>query len=178
MGIDRDAMVTVQRRWCLLCGIVLLLLFWIALVERGVRGDAALNPVGVSGAVLMFCGVGLRLSAIRALGPQFRNEVRTERDGQLVRSGIYRVLRHPSELGNLLVALGCVLLLQSMVAAAVWVVMFLPVVLVRVRQEDRLLRGVFGSEFEQYVDEVGGLAPGFRRFREPHRPTRVSSRGL
>lgn len=129
-------------------GASLLALFWLALFEH--VGRTTSPVVAISGGLLMALGICLRCVAIRALGPHFVSEVVVRSDQTLVRCGIYRFLRHPSEAGLLAISLGACLLLGSPMAATVWATIFLPLALVRMVLEDRQLRLAFGRDFETY----------------------------
>ncbi len=87
------------------------------------------------GCVPFAVGVGLRLAAIEALGQRFLHGVELLPGHALERGGLYRWMRHPSEVGLLLIALGTGLMLGTPWA---WLLM-LPSTLVRVRAEERLL---------------------------------------
>ena len=135
-----------------LTGVTLFALFMSGALTSGRAGPWAL------GAALMSAGIGLRLVAIRALGTRFANGVQVETAAP-VRTGPYRYLRHPSELGLLLIGLGASGLLASWVAAAMWGFGLLPLVLLRVRREDAALRAAFGEAYAQYASRVPGLFP-------------------
>ncbi len=80
-------------------------------------------------------------------------------DSVLVRSGVYRFLRHPSETGLLAASLGAAVLLQSLLGLVVWFGALLPVTLARLALEERALELRFGTFYERYAEEVGGLVP-------------------
>ncbi|HEY8206146.1 MAG TPA: isoprenylcysteine carboxylmethyltransferase family protein [Myxococcaceae bacterium] len=100
-----------------------------------------------AGAALMLMGGGLRLWAIHALGASFRTEHEVHEGQRLVRSGPYAFLRHPSELGLLIFALGAAALTGSWPAAAIWVLVLLPSSLLRLRREEAMLRAAFGPGY-------------------------------
>jgi protein-S-isoprenylcysteine O-methyltransferase len=134
-------------------GLALLTVFLAALLGRG-AGSAA-------GALLMAGGVALRWAAMRRLGQWFVSEVRLLPGHELVTGGVYRWVRHPSELGLLAIALGAALLLGSR-AAGVGGVGLALLVLWRVRVEDRMLALHFPEAFEAWSREVPALLPRWR----------------
>ena len=85
-----------------------------------------------AGAALLAAGIALRLWSIATLGPLFATALDSPRR---ITSGPYRWLRHPSELGLVLIATGGALLLGS-VAATVATMALLPLIAVRCRRED------------------------------------------
>ena len=95
-------------------------------------------PMIVPGLALIACGIALRVTAIRALGGAFVST--TTAPTRIVRTGPYRWMRHPSEVGLLAAAVGAAVLMASVVAAAVIVLGLVPLILVRCAAEDRVRR--------------------------------------
>ncbi|MEQ8787944.1 MAG: isoprenylcysteine carboxylmethyltransferase family protein [Pirellulaceae bacterium] len=141
-------------------GVALLALFWLAMIERAMSPSAAstVSAAGAcAGAALMLAGGLLRRSAIVALGPGFRTDFTPTRP--LVRSGVFRFVRHPSESGLLSVALGACLLLSSGAALLLLATVLLPLSLWRIRLEERRLLDAFGDDYLRYRRQVSGLLP-------------------
>ena len=107
----------------------------------------------------MLAGAALRWLAVGRLGQFFVTGIHVAAEQPLVCDGVYRVLRHPSETGTLAAALGASVLLGSWVAGAVWAAVILPLVIVRVRWEDRVLKCAFGKPYLDYQSRTGGLLP-------------------
>ena len=145
------------KRWAAVTGGLLLLLFWACLVEHALSEPTGSWFQAVGGALLL-SGVTLRALAVRTLGREFRTEIEGF-DSVLVRSGVYRFLRHPSETGLLAASLGAAVLLQSLLGLVVWFGALLPVTLARLALEERALELRFGTLYERYAEEVGGLVP-------------------
>ena len=57
----------------------------------------------LSGAVVLLAGTAIRLHAIAALENQFTSRVTILNEHKLVRIGLYRYVRHPSYLGQILI---------------------------------------------------------------------------
>lgn len=145
------------KHWAIVTGGLLLLLFWACLVERAVTAPPGSSLQALGGALLL-SGVALRAVAVRTLGRRFRTEIEVV-DAVLVRHGVYRFLRHPSETGLLAASLGAAILLQSTLGLIVWCVALLPLTLARLSLEERALTHRFGKAYEHYAEEVGGLLP-------------------
>lgn len=111
------------------------------------------------GLVALAGGAGLRIVAIRTLDRHFRYELRVEASQGLIRSGPYAILRHPSYLGFLLIAVGAGLTLQSALAAGVALLMLVPILVHRIRVEEAVLRAGFGDAYERYARESWRLVP-------------------
>lgn len=128
-------------------------LFWLAAVTASPVGPSIVMIV--LGGSVMAIGIGLRHRAMATLGSGFVSEVRVA--PHLIERGIYRHMRHPSETGLLALTLGAVLFFGSAVAIAAWVLVFVPLVVCRVRREDRELRLCFGSVHADYCRRVGAF---------------------
>jgi protein-S-isoprenylcysteine O-methyltransferase Ste14 len=114
-------------------GLALLAVHLGGLAEHLVRR----TPGVLAGAAVIALGVALRLAAIRALGPAFGST--TLPPPRRITRGVYRAMRHPSELGLVLAAAGTALLLGSLLAAAITALVLVPLSLHRCAAETRLL---------------------------------------
>jgi protein-S-isoprenylcysteine O-methyltransferase Ste14 len=115
---------------------------------------------GIVGIALILLGVHLRRSAARALGRHFTVVLSVLPDHELVSSGPYRWLRHPNYAGLLLVALGTGLMVRSPLFLGGTVLLWLPLALLRIRQEERLLHGRLGVRWTEYASGRWSLVPG------------------
>jgi protein-S-isoprenylcysteine O-methyltransferase Ste14 len=113
-----------------LTGLSLLATAWLAI---GCAGDT----VGSAGIAVGAAGIALRIAAIRALGPAFGDA--TEPSGPRVTTGVYGMVRHPSELGLVLVGAGVVLAARAPAAALPLVIGVVPSSLARILREERAL---------------------------------------
>lgn len=120
-------------RVALIVGISLLLLLWAAQIERCWSRVTSPTLLGC-GLLLMMVGVSLRIAAIRALGEQFISDIR--REGEIIQTGIYSWLRHPSEIGLLLIAAASPLVVGAPRTSAVAVVLLTPISLWRMHREN------------------------------------------
>ena len=111
------------------------------------------------GVLLFAVGGALRLWPVFVLGHRFSGLVAIQPGHQLVTSGVYRVIRHPSYLGLLANALGWALAFRSLVGILLTALM-LPPLLTRIRAEERLLRTQFGREYDAYCSRTARLLPG------------------
>jgi protein-S-isoprenylcysteine O-methyltransferase Ste14 len=106
--------------------------------------------------------VALAWAATRHLGKQWRYKAALSQDHELIQTGPYRWLRHPiyaSMLGMLL----------STLAAWTWwpmalgsLIAFLAGTEIRIRAEERLLAGHFGSAFDAYQSRTSAYIPFVR----------------
>ena len=104
-----------------------------------------------------FLGHLLRQQAIQQLGTWFTTAVRTNRHQQLINSGWYAKMRHPSYTGVLMYFLAVTLLLNNWLGL---VGILMPVVLVflyRIHVEERALQEHFGQKYEDYRKKVPNM---------------------
>ena len=152
----------IQARWLpYFMSAVMLLGFLIALTEHTLNGSTSFTIFAAIGSVAMGVGMLLRYLAIRALGPYFLDEVIVVSGQPIVTRGIYNRLRHPSEAGNLCIAFGSSLLLASLIGLVIGLFLLLPIVLIRIRLEDRLLMRHDPNRFTAYARDVPALFPRF-----------------
>jgi protein-S-isoprenylcysteine O-methyltransferase Ste14 len=111
------------------------------------------------GVVLFTAGGGLRLWPVFVLGHRFSGLVAIQPGHELVTSGIYRVIRHPSYLGLIVNSLGWALAFRSGVGVLL-TALLIPPLLARIHAEERLLRTQFGVEYVAYCNRTWRLIPG------------------
>jgi protein-S-isoprenylcysteine O-methyltransferase Ste14 len=146
-------------RQALASGLALLAVFWAAVLDRAHAGPAALGVLRVAGGAAMAGGIALRLAAIRALGASFVSDVGVDAARPLVSSGPYARLRHPSETGLLLLALGACALVASAPAAIVWLACLVPLSLRRIGLEESQLARAFAGDWRAYAAATPRLIP-------------------
>jgi protein-S-isoprenylcysteine O-methyltransferase Ste14 len=155
---DRQAV-----RWALGTGIALLLIVWLSLLERQLSASQVGAGQVACGAMLLGLGAALRAAAVRQLGSRFVTEVTPLAGDQLTRSGIYQVVRHPSEAGLLLASAGIPILLGSFWTASLALPMFVGLTWRRLVLEESALLTAHGPAYETYRRQVGGLWPKWPR---------------
>jgi protein-S-isoprenylcysteine O-methyltransferase Ste14 len=111
------------------------------------------------GIALVLAGALLRGWAIVSLGRYFRREVTIEPGQRIVRRGPYRVLRHPSYAGLLLMFAGLGLAFGSWVSAAVALLIGFAGILPRIRVEERALAEEFGAGYDDYAHSTARIVP-------------------
>ena len=107
----------------------------------------------------MIFGIVFRLLAIKTLGEYFRVNVVTSDDQRLVKTGFYRIIRHPAYSGSLVTCLGMGLALGSWGSLAILVI---PVSLAyhfRMRVEEKALLNRFGDDYKNYMKKTYRLIP-------------------
>lgn len=119
-----------------------------------ILGTSQLNFWNYLGVAMLFGGLFLRLQAIEDLNMFFTNEVRVDKHWQLINTGLYKYIRHPSYLGAYLTMTGTSVLFEawfSLLAGgiALWLIYFY-----RIRLEERLLLLHFGESYQHYINKT------------------------
>jgi protein-S-isoprenylcysteine O-methyltransferase len=142
--------------------IVITLAVTASILLQGVRGGrlpwpaAVLDPLALA---LLLGGLALRWTAILTLGRHFTVNVAISSDHRLVRTGPYRVVRHPSYTGLLIAFLGMGLAFHNGWSLAVLLVPVGAALAHRISVEERALREAFGAEYEDYAAHTWRLVP-------------------
>jgi len=111
------------------------------------------------GAALGWLGLLLRWSSFVSLGKYFTVVLMTSEDQPVVNRGPYRVLRHPSYTGLLLVFAGVGLMLGNGVSAVGAVGLILIALVYRLRIEERALIAALGDHYREFAASRARLIP-------------------
>lgn len=111
------------------------------------------------GVALFAAGGVLRLWPVAVLGRRFSGLVAIQPGHELVTTGIYSRIRHPSYLGLLISALGWGLAFNTAVGLFLALANIPPLV-ARMNAEERLLSSEFGGAYEEYRAQTARLIPG------------------
>ena len=111
------------------------------------------------GVFLYLTGGAFRIWPIFVLGRRFSGLVAIQPGHELVTDGVYRIIRHPSYLGMLILMFGWALSFRSGVGV-ILAALIIPPILARIRSEEALLRTQFGERYEAYCRRTSRLIPG------------------
>jgi protein-S-isoprenylcysteine O-methyltransferase Ste14 len=112
--------------------------------------------------VFLSLAISLSWTATRALGAHWRMDAGLNADHQLVRTGAYRVLRHPIYASMLCVLLGTGFMITPWPWFVVAGVVFFVGTEIRVQVEDKLLISRFGDQFRDYIRSTSAYLPFVR----------------
>jgi len=118
------------------------------------------HALRIAAVIVLVVGLVIRWSAILTLGKSFSSNVAILDSQQISRSGLYRVVRHPSNLGLLLVVLVIGLHSRNWLSFALSLVPTTAVLLYRMHIEESALRKAFGREYTDYSQTTKRLIPG------------------
>jgi protein-S-isoprenylcysteine O-methyltransferase Ste14 len=145
----------------------------VLLFGQPARASGSQGPLVALASWICWAALGLVLTgflfawwARLSLGRLWSGNVTLKAGHALVRSGPYRITRHPIYSG-LLVSLGATALIRDEVTALAGLGLIVGGLLFKVHQEERLLRAHFGAAYDEYRAEVPALIPRpWRRDRQ------------
>jgi protein-S-isoprenylcysteine O-methyltransferase len=109
---------------------------------------------------LFVAGLAIRWWAIVTLGRFFTVDVVVEKDHELVETGPFRWVRHPSYTGVLLAFLGWAMTLWNWVALAIVLVPIFVAFVRRMNVEEDALSRALGAKYPAYMARTKRLVPG------------------
>jgi protein-S-isoprenylcysteine O-methyltransferase Ste14 len=141
----------------LLCGALLALprILPAPLHDRFLPNDAIIHWLAV---LATACGLAFAIWARRHLGGNWSGAVVLKADHRLIRSGPYRLVRHPIYAGLFVALLGSVVGIgewRGLIGLALAAI----AIISRVRAEDALMAETFGTEYEDYRRRTPAVLP-------------------
>jgi protein-S-isoprenylcysteine O-methyltransferase Ste14 len=136
--------------------------FWVPYAVIWLRPGPSLEllePITWLGLALGVGGVAFALWAIVAIGRHYDLELEVHADHEVVRTGPYRLVRHPIYTGLLIHLIGACLATGNLLLAAGTFLVVLPIFYLRARIEEELLRKQLGPAYDAYAREVGMVIP-------------------
>ena len=113
------------------------------------------------GLILFLFGLIIRWVAIIHLGRFFTVNVAIAQDHELIMTGPYRYVRHPSYTGTLLIFLGFGLCMLNIFSLLAVILPISAVFLWRMHVEEEALRAAFGDRYRAYLARTHRLIPYF-----------------
>ena len=111
------------------------------------------------GSALIVLGMFIRFIAIRTLGKFFTVNLAIHGDQSLIKTGLYKYIRHPSYTGSLLSFVGFGLSLNNWLSLIIILVPIIVTMINRINIEENLMYVQFGSEYEDYKKKTKRLIP-------------------
>lgn len=121
--------------------------------------QAGSNLIALLGLSLLVAGVAIRWTAVHTLGKYFTSTVLIKDDHRLIRTGLYKHLRHPAYTGALVAHLGLGLSFSNWFSLALSSVPFLVAAVYRIHVEEQALNEAFGKEYLAYSRNTKRLIP-------------------
>ena len=109
--------------------------------------------------LLAIASVWFCAAALRTLGVQWSLAARVVEGHKLVTRGPYSIVRNPIYTGMFGMLLATGFAVSHWIGLGLAIVVFAIGTFIRVRSEERLLREMFGTEFDEYARQVSAVIP-------------------
>jgi protein-S-isoprenylcysteine O-methyltransferase Ste14 len=120
-------------------------------------GAAWVRPLALA---VMIAGIAIRWSAILTLGRSFSANVAIHATQQLQRNGLFRIVRHPSYTGLILIFAAIGLHTRNWLGLAAVLLPSVAALLYRIHVEEIALESAFGEDYADYKRTTKRLIPG------------------
>jgi protein-S-isoprenylcysteine O-methyltransferase Ste14 len=117
------------------------------------------NAIRILGLVMFVCFSWLQTISFKTLGEFYSTEIALFKSHKLVTNGVYKTIRHPQYLFQILSDIGAGLALLSYLVLPAVLLILLPLFILRAKLEDKLLRDFFKDDWNEYKKRSGFLLP-------------------
>lgn len=139
--------------------IVTLLLFILGLFQIGTLNYIKeYQSFRIAGLIVYIIFSWTQVLSYKTLGDYYSQDIMIKKNHQLVRKGLYRVIRHPQYLSQIFMDLGAGVLTLSFLLIPVALIQ-IPLLVLRASFEEKVLSSHFKSEFENYKSKTGFFIP-------------------
>lgn len=136
--------------------ILILSVFQVSTLEYS--GNLHLSNYRIVGLVVYICFSWFQIWAYKSLGVSYSQEIVIFKDHKLADKGLFKLIRHPQYLSQILVDLGGGFATLSYILIPVAVIQ-IPILVLRASFEEKLLSKHFKEEFDQYKKSRGFMIP-------------------
>ncbi|MFA5805996.1 MAG: isoprenylcysteine carboxylmethyltransferase family protein [Melioribacteraceae bacterium] len=115
--------------------------------------------IRIAGLIMFLIFSWLQVWAYKSLGKNYAQDIVILKEHQLNTTGIYKFIRHPQYISQVLSDLGAGLALLSFTVVPIVILIELPLFIMRASVEDKLLQKYFGDKFTAYKKQSGFIIP-------------------
>jgi protein-S-isoprenylcysteine O-methyltransferase Ste14 len=116
-------------------------------------------PVRITGLFLYITFSWIQVWAYKSLGKSYAQDIVILKDHELQTKGLYKFIRHPQYLSQLLSDLGVGLALLSYLIIPIVIFVELPLFVLRANEEEKILHKHFKDEYNIYKKRSGFMLP-------------------
>ena len=113
----------------------------------------------IVGLIMFLIFSWLQVWAYKSLGKNYAQDIVILKEHQLYTTGIYKFIRHPQYISQILSDLGAGIALLSFTVVPIVILFELPLFIMRASVEDKLLQKYFGEKFAAYKKQSGFIIP-------------------
>jgi len=112
----------------------------------------------ITGMVFFIVFSWIQILSVKTLGESYSQDVLILKNHKLVTKGVFKTIRHPQYLSQILMDLGAAAALLSYFVLPVAIIE-IPFLIMRARLEEKLLEKYFKNEFAEYKKKSGFILP-------------------
>ena len=117
------------------------------------------NTFFIIGSILIIAGLLIRVTSILKLKQQFTYTVTRIEDHELIETGLYKIIRHPGYLGQLIIFLGISTCLSNWLSIILMIIPVLLGYLNRINVEEKFMVEQMGQKYLDYKKRTKRLIP-------------------
>jgi len=140
-------------------GITFILLFIAPILNHFEIGKIVYYWVGIIGFLVGGIGIVVRCMAFYALGRFFTRTLQKSENHTLITNGIYKYIRHPGYLSDILIFLGVGIALLNWIPVVFVVATYPATYCYRIKMEERMLIEIFSESYIDYQKDSKKLIP-------------------
>lgn len=126
--------------------------------------DYGLPPwAGWIGIIIFAVALWLLQRSHADLGQNWRMTTELREEHRLITGGISQYIRHPMYSAHWLGGIAQVLLIHNWISGPASLVIIIPIYVLRVRREERMMLEKFGEEYRRYMKRTGRIMPRLSR---------------
>ena len=115
--------------------------------------------LNIIGALLMAAGIAIRIAAARTLGRYYTRTLRIGNDQHVITSGLYKRIRHPGYLGDILLFVAAGISMSNVLLLVFNAAIMIPIYIHRMNIEEELLSQTLGREYRTYMIGTKRIIP-------------------
>ncbi len=139
--------------------LILIILGIFDLGNLSIKNDEKYQMFRIAGLIVFITFSWLQVSAFKSLGNYYTQDIVILKEHKLINSGLYKFIRHPQYLCQILSDIGAGIALFNYLIVPIVVLVELPLFVLRARYEDKLLEKYFKEEFINYKKQSGFFIP-------------------
>jgi protein-S-isoprenylcysteine O-methyltransferase Ste14 len=119
------------------------------------------NYLFVIGLIISAMGLAIRIISIKTLNKYFTYSVTEVANHEIVENGIYKFIRHPAYLGQILIFTGISISLSNWISIILMLISVMIGYINRIHIEEKFMLEQFGSNYLSYQKRTKRLLPKF-----------------
>jgi protein-S-isoprenylcysteine O-methyltransferase Ste14 len=144
--------------------LLILLIIFVVLILSGILnsfnvGTFNNTSIAIIGLTIMIIGILIRIHSMLTLSKFYTRTLITVDKQEIIKRGLYKIIRHPGYLGTILIWSAAGLAMQNIIVFVVTTLLILIAYYYRINNEERMLVQNFGDTYTEYKNQSWRLIP-------------------